>query len=291
MVRFVLPFLAAAIVLAAAAPAEAQSRRDLTLRIDALQARLNDLEAGGSPAEDMLMRVEALEREQRVLTGEIERLGYENRQLRNQLQTAMEAIQVGARRAPATDTGPSGEDLAIVDPDNPFADTYRSETRALGSPGSAQDSGDFSDDEDRALNGGAASGGRAAPSMDSEELFREGRRLLLDGDFGGAQDAFADFTDFHPDDALAGQAWYWLGETHFVQGDFADASDAYLASLRAERRGERAPDALVRLGASLAALGSTQDACDVLSTFNSEFPNADAEARRRAEREATRAGC
>ncbi|TRO87352.1 tol-pal system protein YbgF [Glycocaulis profundi] len=298
MARMLLPaFLVLALAVLSAAPADAQSRRDLVLRIDALEQRLNEAEArsgGSTPVEDLLGRVESLEREQRMLTGEIERLGFENRQLRSQLDTAMEALQSGSARRPAASYGEdeygddytSDDDLAIVDPDNPFADTYREATRPLGSPGSGQPA---------PLGGGnGANGGGAfaAPSgLDPDALFQRGRARLLDGDFGGAQDAFADFTEYFSDDPQAGQAWYWLGETHFIQGEYQDAADSYLASLRAERRGARAPDALVRLGASLAAMDQTSEACDVLSTFNSEFPNADADARRRAERESTRAGC
>lgn len=294
MARMLLPaFLVLAFAALCAAPADAQSRRDLVLRIDALEQRLNEAEArsgGSTPVEDLLSRVELLEREQRMLTGEIERLGFENRQLRSQLDTAMEALQSGAGRrsaAGADDYGDdytTGEDVAVVDPDSPFADVYREATRPLGSPGSGQPA---------PLGGNGAEGGvSGAPSgLDPDELFQRGRSRLLDGDFGGAQDAFADFTEYFSDDPQAGQAWYWLGETHFIQGEYQDAADAYLASLRAERRGARAPDALVRLGASLAAMDQTSEACDVLSTFNSEFPGADADARRRAEREATRAGC
>jgi septal ring factor EnvC (AmiA/AmiB activator) len=144
MARMLLPaFLVLAFAALSAAPADAQSRRDLVLRIDALEQRLNEAEArsgGSTPVEDLLSRVESLEREQRMLTGEIERLGFENRQLRSQLDTAMEALQSGSARRPSASYGEddygdgytADDDLAVVDPDSPFADTYREATRPLG---------------------------------------------------------------------------------------------------------------------------------------------------------------
>ncbi|MFW6413269.1 MAG: hypothetical protein ACOC0V_03960, partial [Oceanicaulis sp.] len=72
-----------------AAPAQAQSRRELAARLDAAEARLAEMEdqalAGDPVAETLTVRIDALEREQRVLTGEIERLAFENRRLRDQM--------------------------------------------------------------------------------------------------------------------------------------------------------------------------------------------------------------
>ena len=76
-----------------------------------------------------------------------------------------------------------------------------------------------------------------------------------------------------------------------INGDFQDAADAYIASLQTERQGPRAPDALIRLGASFAALGQSGQACQVLATFPAEFPRASEDARRKAQREVARIGC
>jgi tetratricopeptide (TPR) repeat protein len=77
--------------------------------------------------------------------------------------------------------------------------------------------------------------------MDADTLYQTANARLLDGDFGGARELLREFTQAYPDDAKVGQAWYWLGETHFINGDFQDAADAYIASLQADRQGARAP--------------------------------------------------
>lgn len=305
MIRFAALFLALAVITLPAAPAEAQSRRELAERIDALEARLADSEsrsmAGDPVAERLMMRVDALEREQRVLTGEIERLSYQNRQLRqalDELDASVASRQRGG--AVASDGGPallepetgepgSDDDVAVVDPADPFAEERAAATRPLSLPGSSGP-GTSQPREGGAMGTGEVREARQA-LPEPAELFQTGRNMLLDGDFGGAQERFARFTEAYAGHDLAGQAWYWLGETHFVQGDFQSAADSYLASLRAERQGPRAPDALVRLAASLAAMDQVAEACGVLSSFDQEFPNADEEARRKARREAARAGC
>lgn len=275
MLRAALPALFVFLTIALAAPAEAQSRRELQMRLDNLEARLAQLEAGaeaGDPlAETLLSRLDALEREQRVLTGEIERLNFENRQLRQ----TIEQLQ----RQPVM---PADEDGLVLGPDEVNPDDSFGEARA----GTVQPLRLPDND------GGLSSVGAATQSAgDPDQIFARARTRLLDGDFAGARDGFQSFTAQHGDHPRAGEAWYWLGETHFVNGDLQDAADAYIASLRADQRGERAPDALVRLAASFAGLGQTGRACQLLASFAREYPNAGEDARRRAERERARTGC
>lgn len=296
-------FVLALLTLAIAAPASAQSRRELAARLDAAEARIAELEAtglAGDPlSERIIVRMDALEREQRGLTGEIERLQFENRRLRGRIDQLEARLDALSRPTPEQSGGPAertgvepGEDAP--DPDagverapERFAQARAEATGQLrlpqgeGAPASEQAPGEAS----QPLSGASAS------AQSPENLFMEGRSRLFDGDFAGAQESFEAFTAAYPEDGLAGEAWYWLGETRFIQGEHADAAQAYLASLRADGRGPVAPDAGVRLAASLAATGDTAGACELLAAFPRRFPNADAEARRKAEREAARAGC
>lgn len=288
-------FLILGLTLLIAAPVEAQSRREMAARLDAAEARIAEMEArflAGDPvAERLLTRMGELERELSELTGDVERLGHENRQLR---QTVEELTRQVARRSeparqPALNnsdrsgatsgstTGRGGPaDLtggyATSDPNDPYGDARESATRPLGASR-------------------AAPGADRPPVISSDQVFGQARARLSEGDYTGAQQGFAAFVADYPDDSLTGEAHYWLGETHFVNGDYADAADSYIASLRSAPSGGKAPDAMVRLASSLGALGRTDDACETLSRFNRQFPNAGPEARSRASREALRAGC
>ena len=299
------------LIAALAAPAEAQSRREMAARLDATESRLAQIESralqGDPVAETLMQRVDALEREQRVLTGEIERLAFENRQMRaslDQLQRTMNALLDGGVSAggdPRSGDGPALLEPSEIDAGDPFGQARADSVQPLQAPPGARAQRPASDTSGSSgagpaggpsqLGGGEASLDGANQVQDPDALYQRGRTRLLEGDFAGAREAFEAFTVDHPGHARADEAWYWLGETHFVNGDLDAAADSYIASLRADRRGEQAPDALVRLGASLAGLGETGRACQVLGTFGSEFPNAGAEARRKASRESARIGC
>ncbi|MEC9250135.1 MAG: tetratricopeptide repeat protein [Pseudomonadota bacterium] len=278
--------------LAAATPAQAQSRRELAERIDATEVRIGELDnqflAGDPVVETLLQRLDALDYQIQELTSANEQMRFENRQLRETVE--MLQAEVEGMRAPAindataswmtdgleadggeadvTVTQVENPDLAHSNPDDPFADARAAATGTLGGAPDA-----------------------AAPSISPEELFASGRSRLVDNDFGGAQMAFETFVTDNPDHPNVGEAWYWLGQTFYVQDNFGDAADAYIASLRSQPSGQRAPDALVQLAASLRGLGRVDEACGTLSQFGRQFPNAPAEARDRAARESVRANC
>jgi len=289
------------------APADAQSRRELAQRLDAVEARLGQVEdsalAGDPVAETLMRRVDEMEYQLRELTGETERLAFENRRLRQQVEDLQARLDRGGNSGmPGEDgmmpNGATGDDrdnlddeavawmneglengdgagVAVVDPEDPYGEARAEATGVLGAPSGHAD----------------GSGAPAERRADPETLYGNARDKLLDGDFGGAQADFEQFVNTHPDHARTGEAWYWLGETFFVRSDFADAADAYIASLRTSPQGEKAPDALVRLAASLNGMGRQGDACGTLDRFESQFPNAPAASRARAAREAVRAGC
>ena len=288
-------------------PAHAQSRRELAERIDATEVRIGELEdqfmAGDPVAETLMQRMDALDFQVRELTGETERLAFENRQLRQQvelLQAELDAARAPVEEVPVDDEasawmseGLNGDemtddgDMTEVDasdemgaPADPIARARAEATGTLGG-GPVDDTSDIGDETMLA---------EAAP-VDPATVYSDARARLLDGDFAGAQSGFETFVNEHPEHAQAGEAWYWLGETFFVRDDFTDAADAYIASLRSAPEGPKAPDALVRLAASLYGLGRQDDACATLARFGRQFPNASAESRQRAARESVRANC
>ena len=294
MIRFLC--LTAVVVAIASTPAHSQSRRELAERIDATEVRIGELEAqflAGDPVlEKLLERLDALDFQVRELNGNAERLSFENRQLRQQVETLQ--AELDELRGPAEPAGDPatmafmseglGEDGAMqqdaamapadtLEDDVPAADPRFAEARAgvMGSLG----------DPDAA----------AAEVVDPITVFDQGRARLADGDFDGAQFSFEQFATDNPDHPMAGESLYWLGETHYVRGDFAAAADAYIASMRVQPSGEKAPDALIRLAASLGGLGRNREACDTLARFPRQFPNASQESRDRAARESVRANC
>ncbi len=103
--------------------------------------------------------------------------------------------------------------------------------------------------------------------------------------------AFARSCRTYPNDRLAPEATYWLGESLFQRQRYRDAAEAFLNVTTKYDTPARAPDALFRLGQSLAALGETEAACASLGEVVRKFPRASASVKQGVEREQKRVRC
>lgn len=123
-----------------------------------------------------------------------------------------------------------------------------------------------------------------------ESLYKRSDEALLRRQFGDAEQGFKMFLTTYPDHNLAGSAQYWLGETHYAQGDYRTAAQNFLRGYQKYAKSRRAPDSLLKLGMSLNKLGQKQQACVALGNVGAEYPKA-VEAKKRAQTEFKRAGC
>ena len=81
----------------------------------------------------------------------------------------------------------------------------------------------------------------ALPSGDAQTLYQQGYGALLQKDYPGAEIAFRQVVDSFPNDPLAGNAQYWLGETYFVRGEYKNAADAFLKGYKKYGRARKRP--------------------------------------------------
>jgi tol-pal system protein YbgF len=89
----------------------------------------------------------------------------------------------------------------------------------------------------------------------------------------------------------AADAQFWLAESLYQQGDYRDAANAFLAVYKGAQQSPKAPDALLKLGMSLSALGEKNAACATLGEVERKYPGASAALMSRVDAEADRAGC
>src|SRR5262249_54094221 len=80
-----------------------------------------------------------------------------------------------------------------------------------------------------------------------------------------AEAALRAFVAQHPNDPLAGNAQYWLGETYYVRKDYRQAAVAFAEGYQKYPTNSKAPDNLLKLGLALAQIGEKADACEALS--------------------------
>lgn len=144
----------------------------------------------------------------------------------------------------------------------------------------------------------AATGGDAygpapapAPGVDPAQAFSAARQLMLNGDYDGAERAFATYVADYPDGPRTPEARYWLGKTLTVRGADTAAAGAYIGAIRGWPQTAWAPDATVELARSLVALRKPADACQTLGELNRRYPKAPVAVKNRAAATAAQARC
>jgi tol-pal system protein YbgF len=133
------------------------------------------------------------------------------------------------------------------------------------------------------------------PQADYDRFYQ----MILNGDDVAAEQGFRTFLATYPGNARTVDAQYWLAESIFSQATapgapttrYLDAANAFLAAYRAAPQGDKAPDALFKLGMSMVALGRPADGCDIYSQVLATFPNASNVLRERVATEQRNARC
>jgi len=152
-------------------------------------------------------------------------------------------------------------------------------------------------------NGVAAGGG--LPAVGSESVPSTGAPLptgtpkqkydyayaqVSNAQYEQAEASFLEFLSSHPQDELAGNAQYWLGQTYYARGNYADATRTFLEGMSKYPESSKAPAYLLKVGMSLNLLGEKQEACEVYRELNARFPDSSENTRMRPAEE-RKAGC
>jgi tol-pal system protein YbgF len=275
---------------------------------------------------EMRLYIQQLEERIRQLTGENERLVYELNQMRASLgqppippgsqagpvQTGTVAVdgslaggvQVGANLppgAPPQDLGsisvapndpliaPDGvDDSAPVDLST-LAGGVAGELFPAPAPGEAPAPGANADPQVAGLP--VAPAPTTALSGSARDEYDLAYGYILTGDYDLAEETFKTWLASFPTDPQASDAEFWLGESHLQQGEYRDAANAFLAVYKTAPESAKGPDALLKLGVSLSALGEKAAACGTLAELGRRYPQASESLMSRARDEAKRAGC
>ena len=129
------------------------------------------------------------------------------------------------------------------------------------------------------------------PSASPQDEYDMAYGYVLHKDYSLAEQALRDFLKKYPNERLVPDAQYWLGESLFQQQRYRDAAESFLGvSTKFEHSG-KAPDALLRLGQSLAAMNQKEAACATLAEVGRKYPQASGGVKRGVAQEQKRAHC
>ena len=155
----------------------------------------------------------------------------------------------------------------------------------------------FSENNIPETTGGAPSQGEISDDKitsllkNPSEIYSYAYDMLVRENFIEAEKSFKAFIGEHPNDPLASNAYYWLGETYYVQKKFQLAAISFARGFQSFPKGNKAIDQLFKLALTFMNLGKNEDACAAFSKLESEFPNAPKRISNRAKEYIKRAKC
>ena len=256
-------------------------------------------------------RLSQYEAQLRTLTGQVEEAVYRGNQINERLERLaaetdlrLRQLEQGLRPgtapgtalqgAPSGQVAAGGDQAAFASQPQVFGTIRQSDLKAFQSqpvaPGTAIAQQDTSL---AAVQPGSpeAAAGYTLVGATPEEQYKYAFGLLSQANYGEAELALRGFVDQNPDDALAGNAKYWLGETFYVRQDYQQAAITFAEAYQEYPNSGKAPDNLLKLGMSLSALGSQDDACGTFAELLKRYPQAAATVLQRAKRERQRLSC
>ncbi|MEE8188896.1 MAG: tol-pal system protein YbgF [Kiloniellales bacterium] len=264
-------------------------------------------EAGGlstTSAARIDLRLSQFESELRSLTGQVEEVTFRHSQLRERLERLAADMDLRLQRleqgAPpvVAGQGAAGGQLAAT----PGARSFDTEPKVIGTIDPNQLQALQTQGVEQASPGAQAGQlGAAAQQTASlayplqgdspQERYQHAFGLLSQANYGEAELALRAFLGQHPKDPLAGNAKYWLGETYYVRQDYQQAAVTFAEAYQEYPDNTKAPDNLLKLGMSLAALGNKSDACGTYIELLRRYPDAAATVMQRAKQERQRLTC
>ena len=122
-------------------------------------------------------------------------------------------------------------------------------------------------------------------------MYKYAYDMLVMENYVESENAFKVFIGEHPKDPLASNAYYWLGETYYVQKKFQLAAISFARGYQSFPKGNKALDQLFKLSLTFINMGKYEDACASFSKLEVEFPKAPKRISNRAKEYKKRAKC
>ena len=99
---------------------------------------------------------------------------------------------------------------------------------------------------------------------------------LKGSDYARAIAGFKNFLSTYPSSGLASNAQYWLGEAYYVNREYPNAITAFQKVISDWPDSRKAPDAMVKVGFTQAALGKNAEARITLENVSRRYPGTEA---------------
>lgn len=280
---------------------------------------------------ELVVRLGRIEGQMRQMSGQVEQLQFENRQVKEQLRKFQEdvefrlqersggrpaassppAVPQGSGQTPGSGGAPKPvrrgdayeppadappRQIAAT-PSNPSVATPANPPRAgRDAIGSLIERDGSPSIEELAMRSGNPSAGRQASvaatgGADAKADYDAAQGLIGQRQYDQAEMALRRFIQSHPRDRLVPDATYFLGESYLQRSRFREAAEQFLKVSTDYTRATKAPDALYKLGLSLAALGAKDQACATFAELDRKYPAASPSVKQAVDREQKKTRC
>jgi tol-pal system protein YbgF len=240
------------------------------------------------------VRISQLEDQMRQLTGQIEEINYNLDQMKRRLDTLSSDVD---QRLTALEHPGQPPLVGAAPPGQPPRSLAGGPPPSAGAnPGQpAGQSGVLGQlpvgTQQAAAPAAAAGAAGTLPSGSPQDQYNYAFGLLRQANYPAAEQALRSFIQRYPNDPLAGNAQYWLGETYYVRKDYSNAAAVFAEGYQKYPKGGKAADNLLKLGMALGQLGQKADACRAFARLDRDFPTAPATIKDRAGEEKKQLGC
>lgn len=98
-------------------------------------------------------------------------------------------------------------------------------------------------------------------------------KLLRDGDYSAAVSALQQQLQDYPNGRYAANAYYWIGEAHYVEQQFDPAVQAFEHVIKDYPDSDKVPDAMLKIGTILNEQGNRTQARAIFQELQQRFPD------------------
>lgn len=270
-------------IAAVAMPAQAQ-RLSLAERVD----RLEQQQSSGGNAVELVNQISALQSQVQTLQGQVEELKHQldEAKQRNKDQYIDLDSRIGRMegRAPGAAAPPAAGGNARENAQPP--DVELGGGRAEEPPQSSaparggdvperarQNVGELRADERGDLGAQNGAPPPAADAAGEQPTYDAAFAALKDGRYAESARRFQTFLDQYPNSGLAGNAYYWLGESYYVTQNYKIALQTFQTLLQRYPDSQKAPDALLKVGYSQYELKQWDQAEATLNQVVQTYPD------------------
>ena len=249
-------------------------RQELEILQRQVYREQNDGISNPRSAADIAVKIGEFDEKLRRLSGQVDEANYKIRQLENKIELINKDVDVRIKMIEGKPVSGNGGAVSAS-----AAEKFKAPV-AVGAP--------------QAVTGDSiAKGDDLAPVKTKaiQQIYDEGLEAVKISDYAVAEQRFNEILKKAPDDKLAGNAQYWLGEVFYGQKNYQKAAVAFAKVIEKYKDGPKGPASLLKLGMSMQNLKKNTEACQAFKSMKTEFPKAEKAVLDRAANEIKKLGC